>query len=64
MPIKTRTIHNNDAPWMSDKLKRSIKNRQRALQSGNSIEFKYYRNVVNMERKKCKSSYMIARLKT
>ena len=56
MPIKTRTIHNNDAPWMSDKLKRSIKNRQRALQSGNSIEFKYYRNVVNMEQKKCKSS--------
>ena len=50
---------------MSDKLKRSIKNRQRALQSWNSIAFKYYRNVVNMERKKCKSSYiMIARIKT
>jgi hypothetical protein len=30
MPLKTRTIHNNDAPWMSNKLKRSIKNRQRA----------------------------------
>ena len=63
MPIKTRTIHNNDAPWMSDKLKRSIKNRQRALQSGNSIEFKYYRNVVNMERKKCKSSYYDCKIK-
>ena len=63
MPIKTRTIHNNDAPWMSDKLKRSIKNRQRALQSGNSIEFKYYRNVVNMERKKCKSSYHDCKIK-
>ncbi|CAB4016222.1 Hypothetical predicted protein [Paramuricea clavata] len=63
MPIKIRTIHNNDAPWMSDKLKRSIKNRQRALQSGNSIEFKYYRNVVNMERKKCKSSYYDCKIK-
>ena len=21
MPVKTRTVHNNDAPWMSDKLK-------------------------------------------
>ena len=63
MPIKTRTIHNNDAPWISDKLKRSIKNRQRALQSGNSIEFKYYRNVVNMERKKCKSSYYDCKIK-
>ena len=62
MPIKT-CIHNNDAPWMSDKLKRSIKNRQRALQSGNSIEFRYYRNVVNMERKKCKSSYYDCKMK-
>ena len=48
---------------MSNKLKRSIKNRQRALQSGNSIEFKYYRNVVNMERKKCKSSYYDCKIK-
>ena len=63
MPIKTWTIHNNDAPWMSDKLKRSIKNRQRALQSWNSIEFKYYRNVVSMERKKCKSSYYDCKIK-
>ena len=63
MPIKTRTIHNNDAPWMSDKHKRSIKNQQRALQSGNSIEFKYYRNVVNTERKKCKSSYYDCKIK-
>ena len=52
MPVKNRTVHNNDAPWMSDKLKRSIKIRQRALQSGNSIEFKYYRNVVNIEQKR------------
>ena len=64
MAIKTRTIHNNDAPWMSDKLKRSIKNRQRALQSGNSIEFKYYCNVVNMERNKCKSSYYDCKIKS
>ena len=57
MPVKIRIVQNNDAPWMSDKLKRLIKKRQRALQSGNRSEFKYYRNVVNMERKKCKAAY-------
>ena len=56
MPVKTRTVHNNDALWMSDKLKRSIKKRQRALQSGNGSKFRY-RNVVNVERKKCKAAY-------
>ena len=64
MPVKTRTVHNSDAPWMSDKLKRSIKKRQRALQSGNSSEFKYYRNVVNVERKKCKAAYYDNKIKS
>ena len=46
MPVKARPIHNNDAPWMSDKLKRSNKKKQQwAFQSGNSSEFKYYCNV-------------------
>ena len=49
---------------MSDKLKRSIKKRQRALQSGNSSEFKYYRNVVNVERKKCKAAYYDDKIKS
>ena len=64
MPVKTRTVHNNDAPWMSDKLKRSIKKRQRALQSGNRSEFKYYRNVVKVERKKCKAAYYDNKIKS
>ena len=51
-------------PWMSDKLKRSIKKRQRALQSGNSNEFKYYRNVVNVERKKYKAAYYDNKIKS
>ena len=63
MPVKIRIVHNNDAPWMSDKLKRLIKKRQRALQSGNRSEFKYYRNVVNMERKKCKAAYYDNKIK-
>ena len=49
---------------MSDKLKRSIKKRQRALQSGNRSEFKYYRNVVNVERKKCKAAYYDNKIKS
>ena len=64
MSGKTRTVHNNDAsPWISDKLKCPMKKRQLALQSGYSREFKYYRNVVNTERKKCKASYYDNKIK-
>ena len=45
-------------PWMCDKLKHAINKRQWwALQSGNSSEIKYYRNVVNVEGEKCKAAY-------
>ena len=64
MPVKTRTVHNNDVPWMSDKLKRSNKKRQRASQSENSSEFKYYRNIVNVKRKKCKAVYYDNKIKS
>ena len=43
IPIKEKKIHVNDAPWMTDKLKTAINNRQRALNSGNRSSFKYYR---------------------
>ena len=47
MPIKTKRIHNNDAPWMSLKLKQAIKKRQRAFKDRNRSSFRYYRNSVN-----------------
>ena len=63
MPIKTERIHKNDAPWMSVKLKQAIKKRQRAFKDGNRSSFRYYRNLVNSERKRCRSFSTIARFK-
>ena len=54
MPIRTKRIHNNDAPWMSVKLKKAIEKRQRAFKDGNRSSFKYYRNLVNSEQKRCR----------
>ncbi|CAB4015174.1 Hypothetical predicted protein [Paramuricea clavata] len=52
MPEKVIKVHTNDAPWMSTKLKDLIRMRQVAFYSNNnSIQFKFYRNAVNRERK-------------
>ena len=40
-----------------------MKKRQLALQCGYSRELKYYRNVVNAERKRCKASYYDNKIK-
>ena len=57
MPMKTKRIHNNDAPRMSVELKGAIKKCQRAFKDGNRSSFRYYRNLVNSERKKMPSFY-------
>ncbi|CAB3991519.1 Hypothetical predicted protein [Paramuricea clavata] len=48
-----------DAPWMNKKLKTLIAKRQKAFnKNGNSsLDFKYYRNLVNRERKACRGKY-------
>ena len=63
MPIRTKRIHNNDAPWMSVKLKKAIEKRQRAFKDGKRSSFKYYRNLVNSERKRCRSSFYNSKIK-
>ena len=59
MPIKRIKKISADVPWMTDKLKTFIKKRQEAFFSygPKSNCFKYYRNIVNRERKACKSKY-------
>ena len=63
MPMKIKRIHNNDAPKMSVKLKRAIKKCQRAFKDGNRNFFRYYRNLVNSERKRCRSSFYNCKFK-
>ena len=57
MPKRSITVHSKDAPWMTCELKSQIRKRQLALQQGNDILFKYYRNLVNRNRKKCRGNY-------
>ena len=63
MPEKVIKVHINDAPWMSTKLKDLIRMRQVAFYSNkNSIQFKFYRNAVNRERKLCKAKYYASKV--
>ena len=62
MPERVIKIHSNDAPWMTTDLKSQIKKRQMALAGGNVTLFKYYRNLVNRNRKKCRSKYYLSKV--
>ena len=62
VPLRTRTIHLNEPPWINSTLKKLIKQRQRALSQGNLIEFRRLRNRVNRERKVCRSKYYEAKV--
>ena len=59
MPIKEIKVSTTDAPWMNDRLKLLIKKRQQnfVTYGSKSIIFKQYRNLVNRERKSCRTKY-------
>ena len=60
MPKRQIRVCNADAQWMNHKLKSLIVKRQQAfisINGVNSILFKYYRNLVNRERKVCRAKY-------
>ena len=59
MPEKRMEVSTVDAPWMNKKLKSLIAKRQKVFNwNGNgSLDFKYYRNLVNRERKACRGEY-------
>lgn len=59
MPAKQMRVCSPDAPWMTRTLKNLIRKRQKAFTThpANSTVFKYYRNLVNRERKACRGRY-------
>ena len=57
MPMKTKRIHNNDAPRMSVKLKEQLRSANEPLNDGNRSSFRYYRNLVDPKRRRCRSSF-------
>ena len=64
MPERTIQVYPKDAPWMSVKLKELIRMRQQAFHANKSgLMYKYYRNAVNRERKRCKAKYYASKVK-
>lgn len=64
VPEKTIKVYPKDAPWMSVKLKKLIHQRQVAFHSNrNSLSYKFYRNAVNKERKRCKAVYYTSKVR-
>ena len=61
MPETRHRVHNNDHPWINEKLRNLIKFRQQAFASGNLTLFKFYRNKVNRQRKICRANITIQR---
>lgn len=57
IPLRSKTIHRSEPPWMTEKLKNLIKRRQCALTKGNMDTFRSLRNYVNRERKICRAKY-------
>ena len=63
VPIKTVRIHCNDAPWITGELKSLTRLRQRAYEQNSNTLYKFYRNLVNKERKLCRSNYYQTKVK-
>ena len=57
LPLKTKSVHLTEPPWISPVLKNLIKKRQRALSQGDCVEYRALRNQVNRERKICRSKF-------
>ena len=62
MPERSVKIHVEDCPWITKDLKRLILQRQKAFTAGKMSLFKFLRNKVNRERKRCRKSYYKAKV--
>jgi hypothetical protein len=57
LPLKTISKRPSDKPWITDRYKALIQQRQRALLSGNTEEYKMLRNKVNRLSHQLRSNY-------
>lgn len=60
----TRALNTRDAPWMTQHLKDLIQKRQQAFhkKGADSVQFKFYRNQVNRERKLWRTKFYESRV--
>lgn len=61
-PIKPHVVHDNEPPWINPHFKSLIKQRQNALSNGDMPKFRSLRNIVNRERKKCRSNFFSSKV--
>jgi hypothetical protein len=67
MPLKKSLLHSNNPPWITPEFINLIKRRQQAFAKKNMAVYRYYRNLVNRERKRLRSHYFsskVSQLKT
>ena len=57
LPLRSKTIHSRNPPWVNPALKDLTRRRQRALAENNQPMFRFLRNRVNRERKFCRQRY-------
>ncbi|XP_028515119.1 uncharacterized protein LOC110239869 [Exaiptasia diaphana] len=59
MPLERVRLHTKDAPWMTPELKSLIIKRQKYYHQfgASSIQYRFYRNLVNRKRKCCKAKF-------
>ena len=64
MPIKKIRMNTHDVPWMTQHLKDLIRKRQQAFhkKGAASVQYTFYRNQVNRERKICRAKFYESRV--
>ena len=64
MPARNVPMNTRDAPWMRQHLKDLIRKRQQAFHNNgaDSVQYKFYRNRVNRERKLCRAKFYESRV--
>lgn len=64
MPVRNVLMNTRDAPWMRQHLKDLIRKRQQAFHNNgaDSVQYKFYRNRVNRERKLCRAKFYESRV--
>ena len=62
MPLKKSQMHSNNPPWITPEFINLIKRRQQALAQKHMTVYRYYRNLVNRERKRLRSHYFSSKV--
>lgn len=62
LPLKSKRVFANEPPWINNKLKSTIHQRQVALAQGDLAGFRRLRNCVNRLRKSCRSKYYASKV--